>query len=137
MLVIICMVLCGYCQKNVRPKMYLKWKDFVRGLGIFYLIYSITKIPQCPNCNFPMPRRAWVFAIQPTKYLVKLARISILQLTQFNDRIISASRMSYLNRKSDLSEHSASMNAYLTTSLYMTANEDSISSGLKGYTFRK
>ena len=58
------MVLCGYCRKNVKPKMYLTWKGFIHGLGIFYLIYIITKIPQCPNCNFPMPRRYMVFAIR-------------------------------------------------------------------------
>jgi hypothetical protein len=133
------MVLCGYCQKNVKPKMYFIWKGFICGLGIFYLIHSIAKIPQCPNCNFPMPRRAWVFAIHFPQIieLARLAKMSVLQLTQFKDRIISASQKSYLNRKSDLSEHSASMNAYLTTSLYMTTNEDSGSSGLKGYTFRK
>lgn len=118
------MVLCGYCQKSVRPSMHLTWKGFVRGLGIFYLMYGITKIPQCPNCNFPMPRRNMVFAIYLPRCFIKLAKMSVLQLIHFKDRVISASRMSYLNRKADPSQHSASMNIYLTTSLYVMANED-------------
>ena len=118
------MVLCGYCQKNVRPSMHLTWKGFVRGLGIFYLIYGITKIPQCPNCNFPMTRRSMVFAIYLPQCFIKLARMSVLQLIHLKDGVTSASRMSYLNRKTDPSHHSASMNAHLTTSLYVMANED-------------
>jgi hypothetical protein len=131
------MVLCGYCQKNVRPRMYLTIKGFIRGLGVFYLIYSITKIPQCPNCNFPMPRRSMVFAFCLPQCFIKLARISVLQLIHFKDRVISASRKPYLNRKFDPSHHSASMNIHLTTSLCMTANEDHRYIGLESYRFRK
>ena len=118
------MVLCGNCRKNVKPEMFLTWKGFIYGLGIFYLIDIITTIPHCPNCNFPMPRRNMVFAIHLPRSFIKLAKMSVLQLIHFKDRVISASRMSYLNRKADPSQHSASMNIYLTTSLYVMANED-------------
>jgi hypothetical protein len=131
------MVLCGYCQKNVRPRMHLTWKGFVRGLGIFYLIYGITKIPQCPNCNFPMTRRSMVFAIYLPECIIKLARMSVLQFIHLKDGVISASRMSYLNRKTDGSHHSASTNAHITTSLYVMANEDHRSIDLGSYRFRK
>jgi hypothetical protein len=130
------MVLCGYCRKNVRPRMHLTWKGFVRGLGIFYLMYGITKIPQCPNCNFPMPRKSMVFAIYLPECFIKLARMSVLQLIHLKDRVISASRMSYLYRKANPS-HYASTNAHLTTSLYVMANEDHRSIDLGSYRFRK
>ena len=118
------MVLCGYCRKNIKPKMYLAWKGFVCGLGIFYLIYIITKIPQCPNCNFLMPRKSMVFlAIQFPQCIIKLARISALQLIHFKDRAISASRRSYLDHKFDPSQHFASMNTHQTTSFNMMTNE--------------
>jgi hypothetical protein len=131
------MVLCGYCRKNVKPKMYLTWKGFICGLGIFYLIYIIIKIPQCPYCNSPMPRRSMVFAIPLPKYLIKLARISVLQLIHFKDRVISASRKSYLNRKFDPSQHFARMSTHQTTSFNMMANEvhSSCSIGLESYRF--
>ena len=95
------MVLCGNCRKNVKPEMYLTWKGFIYGLGIFYLIDIITTIPHCPNCNFPMPRRNMVFVIHLPQYPVKLAKMSLLQLVHFRDRVISAYRKSYLNRKFD------------------------------------
>ena len=131
------MVLCGYCKENVKPKMYLTWKGFICGLGIFYLMYSIIKIPQCPNCNFPMPRRCMVFAIWPPQYLIKLARISALQLTHFKDRVISVSRSSYLNRKFDPSQHFAGMKTHLTSSFNMMANEVHGSIGLGNSRLRK
>jgi len=115
------MVLCRYCRKNVKPKIYSTWNDFIRGLGIFYLIYIITKIPNCPNCNFPMPRRNMVFAIQFPQYPIKLAKISVLQLNHFKDIVISASRKSYLISKFDPSNYFA-MNAHKTTSFNMMAN---------------
>jgi hypothetical protein len=113
------MVLCRYCRKNVKPEMYLTWKGFICGLGIFYLIYIITKIPQCPNCNFPMSRRSMVFAIQLPQNLIKLERMSVLQLIHFKDRVISVSRMSYLNRKFHPSKHFASTNTHQATSFNM------------------
>ena len=81
------MVLCGYCRINVKPKMYSTWKGLIHGLGVFYLIYIITKVPHCPNCNFPMPRRSMVFAFHPPQQLIKLARMSILQLVHLKDRV--------------------------------------------------
>ena len=110
------MVLCGNCQENVKPSMYFNWRGFIRGLGIPYMIYFMTKIPQCPNCNFPMPRRNMVFAIQPPQYSIKLPSMSILQLTHFRDRVISTSWKSYLNRKFDPTRHFPSMNRNQTTS---------------------
>lgn len=100
------MVLCRYCRKNVKPKMYLTWKGFICGLGIFYLIYVMMKIPQCPNCNFPMPWGSMVFAFHPTQQLIKLARISVLQLILFKDGVMS------ISRRSDSSQHHISMNTY-------------------------
>ncbi len=131
------MVLCGYCQRNVTPKMYFSWKGFICGLGIFYLIYSLAKIPQCPNCNFPMPRRNMVFAIQLPQYLIETARMSLLQLTHFKDRVISASRSSYLNRRFEPSEHSTSMNTRLTASFNVMANEVHSSIDSESYSFGK
>jgi len=95
------MVLCEYCGKDVTPKMYLTWKGFIHGLGIFYLIYIIIKIPQCPSCNFPMPRRSMVFAIHLPQHLIKLTRLSALQLIRFKDRVLASYRGSYTNRKFD------------------------------------
>jgi hypothetical protein len=117
--------------------MYLTWKGFICGLGIFYLIYNIIKIPQCPNCNFPMPRRSMVFAIQLPQNLIELARMSVLQLIHFKDRVIIASMRPYLNRKFDQSQHFASMNTHQTTSFNMMANEIHSSIGLESYRFRK
>jgi hypothetical protein len=131
------MVLCGYCRKNVKPKMYLTWKGFICGLGIFYLIYNIIKIPQCPNCNFPMPRRSMIFAILPQQYLMELARMSVLQLIHLKDRVISASWRPYLNRKFDPSQHFSSMNTHQTMSFNMMANEIHSSIGSESYGFRK
>jgi hypothetical protein len=127
------MVLCRYCRKNVKPKIYSTWNGFIRGLGIFYLIYIITKTPHCPNCNFPMPRRNMVFAIQFPQYPIKLAKISVLQLIHFKDIVISASRKSYLNRKLDPSKYFASMNTHKITSFNMMANDVHSSIGLESY----
>jgi hypothetical protein len=127
------MVLCGYCRKNVKPKMYLTWKGFICGLGIFYLIHIIIKIPQCPNCNFPMPRKSMVFAILFPEYIIKLARMSVLQLIHFKDRVISASRKSYLNRKLDPPQYFGGMNTHLTTSFNMMANDVHSSIGSESY----
>lgn len=106
------MVLCRHCRQNVMPKIYSTWNGFIYGLGIFYLIYILTEVPHCPNCNFPMPRRCMVFAIQPLQNLIKLERMSVLQLANLKDRaisaVISASRKSHINRKFDTSKHFAS-----------------------------
>jgi hypothetical protein len=131
------MVLCGYCRKDVKPKMYLTWKGFICGLGIFYLIYNIIKVPQCPNCNFPMPRMSMVLAIQPPQSIIKLARTSLLQLTDFRDRVISASLWPYLNHKNNPSQHFANMNTDKTTSFNLMANEIHSSIGLGNYRIRK
>ena len=112
------MVLCGYCRKNVKPKMYLTWKGFIYGLCIFYLMYIITKIPQCPNCNFPMPRRSMLFAIRPPQCLIKLARKSVLQLIYFKDGVISVSGRFNLNRRFDPSQHFA--NKYTNTKSHLS-----------------
>jgi hypothetical protein len=131
------MVLCGYCGKDVKPNMYLTLKGFICGLGIFYLIYIITKIPQCPNCNFPLSRISMLFAIQPQKYLIKLAGMGALLLTHLKDRVISASRKSYLNRELDPSQPFGIMNTHQTTYFNMTANEIRGPIGLERYRFRK
>jgi len=131
------MVLCENCRENVSPNMYFNWGGFIRCWGIPYLIYFMTKIPQCPNCNFPMPRRNMVFAIRPPQYFIKLARINILQLTQFKDRIVSTSWRSNLNRKFDPTRHFASMNTHQTTSYNMMINEVHNSISLESYRFRK
>jgi hypothetical protein len=131
------MVLCGYCQKNVTPQMYLSWKGFICGLGIFYLIYIIIKVPQCPNCNFPMPRRSMVFPIQLPQCIIKLARMSVLQLIYFKDRVISASQGSYLKRKFDPSQHFRGMDTHQTISFNVMANEVHNFIGLENYGFRK
>jgi hypothetical protein len=117
------MVLCGHCRENVKPKMYLTWKGFICGLGVFYLLYIIINIPQCPNCNFPMPRKSMVFAILFPEYIIKLARRSLLKVIQFKDRVISVSRRSGLNRKFDPSRYFANMNTHLTTSFNIRAND--------------
>jgi hypothetical protein len=129
------MVLCGYCRKNVTPKMYLTRKGFICSLGISYLIHIIIKIPQCPNCNFPMPRRSMIFAV-PSQ-LIKLARMNVLQLIHFMDRVIFASRRSYLNRKFDPFQHFGSTNTHQKTVFNMMTNEVHSSVGLDGYGFRK
>ena len=77
------MVHCGNCGENVMPSVYFNWNGFIRGLGIPYLIYFMTKIPQCPNCNFPMPRRNMVFAIQLPQNLIKLARDKCITIDPF------------------------------------------------------
>lgn len=131
------MVLCENCRENVAPNVYFNWGSFIRGLGIPYLIYLMTKIPQCPNCNFPMPRRNIVFAIQLPQYFIKLASMNMLQLTHFKDRVISTSRRSNLDRKSDPTRHFASMNRNRTTSYNMMINEVHNSISLESYRFRK
>jgi hypothetical protein len=87
------------------------------------LIYIIIKIPQCPNCNFPMTRKSMVFAILFPEYIFKLARRSLLKVIQFKDRVISVSRRSGLNRKFDPSRYFANMNTHLTTSFNIRAND--------------
>ena len=131
------MVLCGNCQENVKPSMYFNWRGFIRGLGIPYMIYFMTKIPQCPNCNFPMPRRNMIFAIHPPQYSIKLPSMRILQLTNFRDRVISASWKSYLNHKFDPTRHFPSMDTHQTTSYNMMINEVHNSISLESYRFRK
>ena len=131
------MVFCRNCEENVKPKTYFSWSGFIRGLGFFYLMYVITKIPQCPNCNFPMPRRSLVFAIQPPQYLVKLAEMSVLQLIHFKNRAVSASRGSYLNHKSDPSQHFASMKTHQIISFNMMTNEVHNSISLESDVFKK
>jgi len=131
------MVFCRNCEENVKPKTYFSWSGFIRGLGFFYLMYVITKIPQCPNCNFPMPRRSLVFAIQPPQYLVKLAEMSVSQLTHFRDRLVSASRGSYLNRKSFPPQYFASMKTHQIISFNMMTNEVHNSISLERDAFRK
>jgi hypothetical protein len=71
-------------------------------------------------------------AIQPPKYLIKLARMSALQLIHFKDRLISGSRSSYLNRKFDPSQHFASMNMHQTTSMMASEVHSSIGLGNHG-----
>lgn len=117
------MVLCGNCGEKIKPNIYFRWSDFIRGLGIFYLIYIISKIPQCPNCNFPLPRRTMVFAIHLSQYFIKLAGISLSQLTYFKDSVACASRWSYLKRRFDLSRYFAGMKMHQTTSLNLVVNE--------------
>jgi hypothetical protein len=131
------MVLCENCQENVKPSMYFNWKGFIRGLGIPYLIYLMTKIPQCPNCNFPMPRRNMIFAIQPPQYSIKLPSMNILQLTQFRFRVISTTWKSYLNRKFDPTRHFAGMNTHQTASYNMMVNEVHNTISLESGKFRK
>jgi len=129
------MVLCEYCHKNVTPSIHLTWKGFICSLGISYLIYLIIKIPQCPNCNFPMPRKSMIFAI-PSQ-LIKLARMSIVQLIHFRDRAIFAYRGSYINRKFDPFQHLGSTNTHHTKAFNMITNEVHNSIGLDGYGFQK
>ena len=131
------MVLCENCRENVIPSMHFNWRGFIRGLGIPYLIYFMTKIPQCPNCNFPIPRRNMVFAIQPPQYSIKLPSMNILQLTHFKDRVISTSWKSYLNRKFDPTWHFAGMNTHQTTSYNMMINEVHNTISLESHRFRK
>ena len=131
------MVFCRNCEENVKPKTYFSWSGFIRGLGFFYLMYVITKIPQCPNCNLPMPRRSLVFAIQPPQYLVKLAEMSVLQLTHFRDKVMSASCGSYLNRKSYQSQYFASMKTHPIISFNMMTNEVHNSISLESGIFEK
>ena len=129
------MVFCENCGENVLPKTYFTWSRFILGLGIFYLMYFITKIPQCPNCNFPMPRRNMVFAVPIPQNLIKLARMSALQLTHLKDRVTSASRRFSQNRKFDPSQHLASMNTHKTASFNMMVNEVHDTISLESYGF--
>jgi hypothetical protein len=131
------MVFCRNCEENVLPKTYFSWSGFIRGLGFFYLMYVITKIPQCPNCNFPMPRRSLVFAIQPPQYLVKLAAMSVLQLTHIRDKVVSSSRGSYLNRKSNPSQYFASMKTHQIISFNIMTNEVHNFIGLESDVFKE
>ena len=131
------MVFCRNCEENVKPKTYFSWSGFIRGLGFFYLMYVITKIPQCPNCNFPMPRRSLVFAIHPPQYLVKLAEMNLLQLTHFRDKVVSASRGSYQNSKSYPSQYFASMKTHQIISFNMMTSEVHNSISLESNGFRK
>lgn len=105
------MVLCKNCKERAKPNIHCRWSDFIRGLGIIYLIYIFTKIPQCPNCNFPMPRRTIIFAFHLPRYFGELAE-SVSQRTYLKDIIESDSPRSYLKRKFDLSQYIASMKKY-------------------------
>ena len=127
------MVFCENCGENVLPKTYFTWSRFILGLGIPYLIYFMTKIPQCPNCNFPMPRRNMVFAIPLPQKLIKLARISALQLTRLKDSLTSASRRSSRDHKFDQSQHLASTNTHKTASFNMMVNEVHNTISLESY----
>jgi hypothetical protein len=99
------MVLCKYCRVNVKPKSYLSWKGFLQGLGLFYLIYFISKLPHCPNCNFPMPRSRLIFAILPSQDSINMAKRNILQLFHFQAKRISFIRRPSLGLKLDASRH--------------------------------
>jgi hypothetical protein len=127
------MVLCENCRENVLPSMHFNWRGFIRGLGIPYLIYFMTKIPQCPNCNFPMPRRNMVFAVQLPQNLIKLARIGALQLTHLKDSLTSVSRRFSQNHKFDPSQHLASANMHKTASFNKMVNEVHNTISLKSY----
>jgi hypothetical protein len=78
-----------------------------------------------------------VFAIQIPHYFIKLARMGVLQLAQFKDRVLSASRGFSLNRKSDPSQHFASMKHTKTASFSMMINEVHDSISLESYGSRK
>ena len=127
------MVFCENCRENVLPKTYFTWTGFVLGLGIFYLIYIITKLPQCPNCNFPMPRRNMVFAVQLPQNLIKLASIGALQLTHLKDSLTSVSRRFSQNHKFDPSQHLASTNMHKSASFNKMVNEVHNTISLKSY----
>jgi hypothetical protein len=131
------MVICEYCQENVTPKMYLTWKGFISGLGIFYLIYMIAKIPQCPNCNFPMPRRSMIFAFPLPHQLMKSANRSALRMSNFKDRVISASRRSYLNREFNPFQYLGSVNTHQITSFNMIIDKVHSFIGLDSFKLRK
>lgn len=131
------MVFCRNCEENVKPKSYFSGSGFFRGLGIFYLMYFITRIPHCPNCNFPIPRRNMVFAIRLPHYYIELAGMSVLRLTHFKDRVVSASSRSYLNRKSDPSQHFPSMKTHQTASFNMMVSEVHNTISLESYGLRK
>jgi hypothetical protein len=77
-----------------------------------------------------MPRKSMVFAILFPEYIIKLARMSVLQLIQFKDRVISASRKSYLNRKFDPSQHFGGINIH---SFNMITNDVHSSIGSESY----
>ena len=127
------MVFCENCGENVLPKTYFTWSGFVLGLGIFYLIYIITKMQQCPNCNFPMPRRNMVFAVQLPQNLIKLARIGTLQLTHLKDSLTSVSRSFSQNHKLDPFQHLASTNMHKTASFNEMVDEVHNTISLKSY----
>ena len=127
------MVFCRNCEENVLPKTYFSWSGFIRGLGFFYLMYVITKIPQCPNCNFPMPRRSMVFAIPLPQKLIELARIGALQLTHLKDSLTSVSRRFSQNHKFDPSQHLASTNMHKSASFNKMVNEVHNTISLKSY----
>jgi hypothetical protein len=78
-----------------------------------------------------------IFALHLTPQLIKFARMRVLQLIHFKDRVISASRRSYRNRKFDPFQHFGSMNTHHNTSFNMVANEVHSSIGLESYRFRK
>jgi len=86
---------------------------------------------------FLCPGEALVFAVQPPQYLVKLAEISVLQLTHFRDKVVSASRVSYLNRKSYPSQYFASMKTHQIISFNMMTNEVHNSISLESDVFKK
>ena len=129
------MVVCKNCRERVKPNIDYRWSDFIRGLGIFYLIYIFTKIPQCPNCNFPMPRRTIIFAFHLPRYFAKL-EMSLSQLTYLIDSVESDSPRSYLKRKFDIPQYIAGMKKYQTTSQNVMGNEIRESINLRTMTLK-
>lgn len=77
-----------------------------------------------------------VLAIHPPEYLIKLAEMSVLDLTHFKYSVTSALRRSYLNRKPDPSQHFASMKTHQIASLNMMVNEVHDSMSLKAMSLR-
>ena len=68
---------------------------------------------------------------------MKLAEMSVLHLTHFKDRLVSASRGSYQNSKSYPSQYFASMKTHQTASFNMMVNEVHNSISLESDGFRK
>jgi len=68
---------------------------------------------------------------------MKLAEMSVLQLTHFRDKVVSASRGPYLNRKSYPSQYFASLKTHQTASFNMMVNEVHNSISLESDVFKK
>lgn len=126
------MVICGNCGEKVKPNIYFRWSDFIWGIGIFYLIYIISKIPHCPNCNFPMPRRTMVFAIHPPQYFIKFTGMIVTQLISLKVSASSASRRSYQRLRFDLSQYIAGMKIpQIPLNVMINEVQDSIGSRIR------